>query len=484
MVVKKKKIQKQKGGELQIPQKLRYYFEIVLSLLEKYKDLLKLYKQLHLYVNNRKIQIQTEIQGHLLALKDELLSYNNYQSLFLLKKLSIELLNIFIQRNNSERIMIGDIKFSIGTILQTLFSDIYLDTNTSIKFPEKLIRMYMHILFIQYLYQTPGSKHIQHIRNFKEMLNMLNMFKDTNIRKNIIGRLLQRHNNSFNPQTEIDNIIGEIRRMFLEEYPRIYSGVPVFYGNITDDTSTNSTPGITGISYGIGYNQFICEKVGVSSDEKRNFTINPVGAIAWMFIDKINYLDTPLYKLLGKILRFGYDRTRGNKISESYHGNLPKLTHLSNTETNFCIAKDRRNGYEEVITGDLSKCSKIYGCSLKMTPNIREENISPNEDILKLLDILLNMYLENETMFLRIVQNTSPRQDFPESRQEASAATQRRVILRNTTSNQNRVIFQNKIRAEIKRIQTAINKNHNLTDVNKINLKQNHINVLKNFLTN
>ena len=116
-----------------------------------------------------------------------------------------------------------------------------------------------------------------------------------------------------------------------------------------------------------------------------------------------------------------------------------------------------------------------------MTPNIREENISPNEDILKLLDILLNMYLKNENMFMRIEQNTSPRQYFPESRQEDSAATQRRAILRNTTSNQNRVTFQNKISAEIERITTAINRNNNLTDRNKSNL-QNQIIMLKDLL--
>ena len=124
-----------------------------------------------------------------------------------------------------------------------------------------------------------------------------------------------------------------------------------------------------------------------------------------------------------------------------------------------------------------------------MTAIIRKENIAPNEDILQLLHILLNMYLENENMFLI----TRPKQDFPPNAQQLSVSRgqgaaaaaapplMRRAISRNITNNLNILEFKQKISAEIKRIQTAINRNHNLTDRNISNL-QSHIGILKEVL--
>lgn len=396
MVVKKNNIQKQKGGELRIPERVREYFYIALELLKRYSNLLKLYNS---QIKNITSQSKFQILSQLEVLKKELSSYDNAQN-HLLKNLCVKLLILLNKDININEFMIEQIKISIYIILQTLFSDIYVDT--SIKFPMKLIKIYIHILFIQYL--NSYNKTI-----FK---NILNTFNKTNNKKNVIIERLKRHNRSLNSQTEIDNLIREIRRMFLEEYPTIY-GVPVFYGNINDDLNAETR------KY-IGYNQFICEKVGVSSSEKRKYTINPVGAIALMYINnKYNIINTPLYELLGKILRFNYKRGI-NKGENIYFYGLPKLKYLSNG-TIFCIARNERN-IESVITGDLSRCSKIFGCSLKMTAEIREEeNIASEEHILELLDILLNMYLENEDMFPRNIKNNRPRQDFSQIRQGAAA---------------------------------------------------------------
>ena len=467
MVVKKNNIQKQKGGELgelRIPDKLKYYFYIALELLKRYSDLL----------NNRNENVRQRNQ-QFEDLQNYIKDYSLHRENHLVKKLNIELLLIFNQGNTTIESMIEKFKISIDIILQTLFSDIYIDT--SITFPSKLIKIYIHILFIKYVYNNNSNKN-----TFKSMLNTLKK----NNRKNIICRLLERHNNSFNPQTEINYIVNEkLRRMFLEEYPTIY-GVPVFYGNINDDLNAETR------KY-IGYNQFICEKVGVSSSEKRKYTINPVGAIAWMFIDKDDFIGTPLYELLGKILRFNYDRTRGNKRTDSYNGNLPKLVNLHSNTTKFCIAKNEfleEEIYEEP-RNDVSMCSITFGCSLKMTAIIRKENIAPNEDILQLLHILLDMYLKNENMFLI----TRPKQDFPPNAQQLSVSRgqgaaaaaapplMRRAISRNITNNLNILEFKQKISAEIKRIQTAINRNHNLTYRNISNL-QNHIGILKDVLIN
>jgi hypothetical protein len=77
---------------------------------------------------------------------------------------------------------------------------------------------------------------------------------------------------------------------------------------------------------------------------------------------------------------------------------FPKIKYLP-FGTIFCIVKEQ-NG-EEVIHGeDLSKCSRIHGCELRMTAEIRKKNIVSNEDILEFLDIFLRIYFENESIII------------------------------------------------------------------------------------
>ena len=96
---------------------------------------------------------------------------------------------------------------------------------------------------------------------------------------NEINQLLRNHNNNNNSTNKkITPLIQKIRRMFLEEYQR--DKIPIFYGNMINNRE-------------LGYNQFICKKVGALSKEKRNYIINPVGGlIHWLIMlignDEIN----------------------------------------------------------------------------------------------------------------------------------------------------------------------------------------------------
>ena len=176
-------------------------------------------------------------------------------------------------------------------------------------------------------------------------------------------------------------LIYLLRIIILENFKEVYSGIPVFYGN--------------------GYNKFICEKVGITSKEKRKYIINPVGALTWIYINKNNYNGTQLYNLLAKILRFEY--SYGNKRRDTFV-QLPKLEILKDSSSTFCIALDE-NGDEIIIQpSTIKKCSLLYGCKLVMTPEIREENIASNEHILELLSILLEEEL-NKPINLEEINN-------------------------------------------------------------------------------
>jgi hypothetical protein len=177
-------------------------------------------------------------------------------------------------------------------------------------------------------------------------------------------------------------LIGLLRTLFLEDYRIAYRGVPVFYGNI-DDSNPNH----------LKYNRFICEKVGITSKEKRNYIINPVGALIQPYLaEQRRQPQIPrLTELFKKILRYTF--IRGNKIRTDFIG-IPKLRHL-NDPSKFCIALDR-DGKEDIVQpSTLRECSVSYGCTLRMTPIIRDENIASNQHILELLLILLEIELDN-----------------------------------------------------------------------------------------
>lgn len=360
MVVKKKKTyKKQKGGLLVLPKKLTRYFNSIRYLIDLFYNYidLKLLSNSFELIKDLKINIETWIRSE------------NIYLVNLAKKME----NILEEKKNSKTLKeYNDLIMEIlkCALLEVFFS---LPSNKSkFTFPDILKKIFINILFIDYfeLDIQPRNKTILNQMFEEKIMNLLNIFHITSL-------------------DDKKYLIGLLRTLFLEEYQRIY-GIPVFYGNTLDSYHNNQ-------KRELGYNQFICEKVGVSSKDKRNYIINPVGALAWTYIDKSNYTYTDkLYNLLRKILRFDY--VEGiNKRQYMFQG-LPKLIHLTCTDpSSFCIRKNQSdNDKEEIIQPwTLKKCSITYGCSLKMTPVIRKENIASDEHILELLSILLKKELDN-----------------------------------------------------------------------------------------
>ena len=355
MVIKKKKSYKKQKGGLVIPKQILDYFDSIKYLINMFYEQIDLRDLPNSFERKEdlKINIETWIRSN-----------NIY-----LRNLAIKIDKILKEKNNINTVKrYQDLILEIlkCALLEVFFS---LPTNKSkLTFPDILKKIFINILFIDYL-------------------NLDIQAKNKNVLNETIQEKIMKLLNILFHITSLDDkkyLIGLLRTLFLEDYQNIY-GIPVFYGNMSDSYHN--------LTRNLGYNQFICEKVGISSKEKRNYIINPVGALAWMYIDKQNYKNTPLYDLLRKILRFDY--VQGNKRQGSFE-ELPKLAHLRQSKSKFCIAINPVNN-EEVYqepTNDVSMCSKLYGCSLKMTAEIRPENIASNEDILELLSILVIMELD------------------------------------------------------------------------------------------
>ena len=370
MVIKKKKIQKQKGGlsldSLIIPKKLEKYFHRVFTLLNLCNEFLTKTEQHYYYeiISNYINEIISESS----------ITQENYLLINLLTKLK----SVFTNRRNNitNRRIIKHINVLIlSDILCDFMSDISLHKLFSVE--DKIIKLYIDILFHKYIISDREIREI-----FLKSINLIDLIGLNNqIKENLLIKYdVFTINNSENMTSFIDQVyrmnIQRIRICMIFN-PRLTGKTPVFYGNIFDSS--------------MGYNQFICLKVGVFSSEKRKYTINLVGEFIYNIMENYNLLNTestnPLYKLLAKILRFNYKP--GNKGERSDFNGLPQLNYLRNG-TKFCIVRNQQNT-ESVAESGCSK--KGFGCSLKMTAEIRNENIAPDEDILSLLDILLNIFL-------------------------------------------------------------------------------------------
>lgn len=344
MVVKKKiTYKKQKGGlEIpKIPDKLTEYFNFIIYKINNYFTNIKEYNPITQYN-----YIALMINQINLTCSDE----GDKDNIYILN-LSIKLFQILLK-------YFGGISYI--TTLETFVKEILYDIcNIPIdNFVNTLINIFIKMLFNEYLLTQPDIV----TRNIRLLLSKFHLeFRDN------------------------DFLMNRINNIFLTQYRIAYNGVPVFYGNIYDSDPNH-----------LKYNRFICEKVGITSKEKRNYIINPVGALIQPYLVKpISNVRQPqisrLTELFKKILRYTF--IPGNKIITEFAG-IPRLRHLNNT-SKFCIALDR-DGKEDIVqSSTLRECSVSYGCTLRMTPIIRDENIASDEHILELLLILLEIELDN-----------------------------------------------------------------------------------------
>lgn len=170
MVIKKKKINKQKGGELQkqnniemnIPPKLLEYFDCIKSLIKEIEidkieldkielDKTELYK-IKLVLDKIKLDNIDNIQNLLVNIKSKI----NY-SLFIADINEIQKL---LNTTNT----INNIKYNIHLII---INSVLSENIEGLSFINKYIKIYIHILFIKYLFYQ--NNHIFK-SNFIELL--------------------------------------------------------------------------------------------------------------------------------------------------------------------------------------------------------------------------------------------------------------------------------------------------------------------------
>jgi len=321
-----------------------------------------------------------------------------------------------------------DIKEFIKKILEIIIESLLSDFSQNLKFIDKFLKIYIHYLFIEYLFAEDNEI-------FKSLFMQL-----------LKSRIFSKYYFIIkeNKQDNLNELERRLRDLFLNDYSKEYRGIPVFYGGLLFDSQ---------------YNEFVCRQVGASSNKKRNFIINPVLAFAYSLfyklitknteikqlldnIDKLPKINQTMEQLTKKIneyekfnglivnifqkiylyifsliafviqyfnttsensqnylrrLIFSHQLTKEQKVRTNYDYlyskiHVPKLTHVK-ADSKFCIVLNQ-NGAEEVVQpSTFSKCALHYGCNLKMTPIIREENISSMNDILRLAQILLLIVL-------------------------------------------------------------------------------------------
>ena len=364
MIIKKKMTYKKQKGGLDIPSNIKItmysYFYFINHMINYY------------------IKIKDNYDYDIKLLCTEIINICRSDTtniyIFNLSTILLEILSQFISKRRlfmtsglwSYR---NTMELFVKNILYNLFiTDKEIDDIDKSTFKQYLIKIIINMLFNEYISINP---------------NLLELIK----------KLLSDFNFNY-----LDNeyLTNQLNNLFLEKYKKVFN-IPVFYGNhYIDNSNPQSFP---------QYNRVICEKVGITSKDKRNYIINPVGAFAHavlvslfeksvvedLILPDIKILqEYKLYQFLAKILRFNYDDKR-NKKNIIFIG-LPKLTHIIYA-SDFCIRIDEYSSIEHVFK---SKCSAVYGCSLKMTPKIRRENIASDENIFELLFILLDIELNKQ----------------------------------------------------------------------------------------
>ena len=406
MVIKKKRTyKKQKGGEPTITQPVD-------RIMIPFFNLIKLFIRNSPVETNNSVSISKDIIKILCNYIDEKIKYS-----------------LFVKLSSYLKSIINDIDINTHDMFSLqLFDYLLLEPIMSDKFIDKFLKIYIHILFIEYLFDKENEL-------FKNAI--LTLLKKINTKNKLIPAL------NSSPRLYIVQLQQQLRNLFLHDYSTEY-GIPVFYGGLLFDSQ---------------YNEFVCRQVGASSNKKRNFIINPVLALAYhlfyklitnkpeirYILDKIDRLSkinlslqefnekikyyNDFTELIKDIFRINYPyifllisfviqnfnskRENNSIILRRLHSpvrqtpeqitrdnysylysnvHVPKLSHVS-PNSQFCIVLNQF-GIEEIIKySRFSKCAWTYGCNLKMTPVIRDENISSMHDILSLAQILLLIVL-------------------------------------------------------------------------------------------
>ena len=269
----------------------------------------------------------------------------------------------------------------LSKLLHIFFIDIFTSVVNCIEgnsFISKLLNIYIYMLFINYLILLDQSKKFFIISQFSYLktkisgLNNIIKTQNDNLpnynkeKLNNMNKKVSEIKNTFsmNENHFISELLGRIKELFIEKYS---IRVPVFYGN---------------------------DYVGNLSKKNKKYIINPVGAfVLKLYHSNISGYKRRLFQLLQSVI--GSDK-------------IPNLKYLDNG-TKFCIIKEQNHERICKEVGECSKIPSIFRSSLygnRMIAEITEENIASDEHILELLDILLNLFLQNnEILKTNINQN-------------------------------------------------------------------------------
>lgn len=335
-------------------------------------------------------------------IKDILDSFRDNNNI-LFRKI-IDKLNKKLESNrNNENIT----SLKLPKLLGTFFVDIFTSVVNCIEeesFISKLLNIYIYMLFINYLitldYTNKHNKHpyfsflkgrIVDLINNKRRIYPNSKFpnynqdKLNNMNKKVteIKKKLDMNENHFT-----EELLGRIKKLFIEKYS---SRVPILYGN---------------------------DYVGNLSKQSKKYIINPVGA----FILKLYKSDIHGYKR--RLLHLLQSVIGSDKI--------PNLKYLDNG-TEFCIIKEQNHEKicEQVRDCSGSRVSSFFRSSLygnRMIAEITKENIASDEHILELLDILLNLFLQNNEILRTNINHNEVQQFNLSQRRSISLSNQRRLF--------------------------------------------------------
>ena len=322
-----------------------------------------------------------------------------------LDSITNELPNILFEK------LIQELKKKIGTkpklerqIKKNLFLIIFRNIVKFINhesFIAKLLNTYIYMLFINYLIRRTenGHKKNNDIRSFIFLITAAhhNNFTRSNnnnrpdfneIYYENMNSKLKTMKDSYNIPKDFsrDEFFRRIKSLFIEKYSE---RVPILYGN---------------------------DYVGNLSKKNKKYIINPVGA----FILKIYKSHNISYKR--RLRQLLQSVIRSDKI--------PNLKYLD-SQTEFCIIKEQNYEKicEQVSDCSGSRISKIFRSSLygnTMIAEITEENIASDKYILELLDILLNLFLENNDILRTNINCNEVEQPILSDRRPKTLSNQRR----------------------------------------------------------